>query len=506
MICFQHNGNDLDLQNEHTSAGYLNNANVNSKNLSNWKLFASGCDGVPASECFFYSKPFHLLSASQNSTDCYTNNIETLFKPNYCYPSNKDCEVKAREYNEILLQNIKIPYLIFGVISLLGNIVVLTQKVLGMIRSSVNQKEVQIYNVLVLNLSIVDCLMGFYVMVLAVSIDLLAVKKTTDHFIGTELCNVLGVINFTSSQISVTCLVIISSFRLWGTIFPYKRVRLKTAYLLIAVMWISWTSIALIPLVNVEPFYSFFSFGVRIEKEADFDLRILQPEILFTNIISSICKTTNHTSCETFWKDIFLSRPVLTTLDMLEISYSNNTALDLGYYSMQSVCSFNLIVDDPYAFPSYFTLSVVVYNLCSFLVILFFYGLIMRSLSRDHKLKHGLMCCMVKDDEKNSAQNVSKKRSQENEAMFRRVFVIVATDFVCWVPICLFSLIFFLKDSFTGAMDCHVSTQFCWDLKLYHAFQTTVCIVVPLNSVINPYIYSFNLWKRLLKRIKLTIR
>ena len=471
-------------------------------NLSNWRLYASDCSNVSDEERFCYSsKSRTITSCKENDTFCFSSNIEKIFAPNFCYPFNRSCENKITEHDYILLRNIKFLYMIFGAISLMGNLVVLTQKTVGMVRNAGDHKEVQIYNILVLNLSIVDLLMGIYITVLAVSIDRLVVKGKSDHFLQKDICNTLGVVNFISSQISVTCLVIISSFRLWGTLFPYKRVRLKTAYILIAGTWIVWCSLGIAPVVDIEIFSSFFSYGIGVHQDSQINIHVSHPKILFDNIFDAICKGDRN--CRNLMEKKVFSYPVLEMLHLLKVNFGNATGENLGYYTKQSACSVNLIIDDPYASSSIFTLFVILYNLISFVVVFIFYALIMKSISGDQKsVNYGLICCSLKETIRGPSNNASKKRTMENESMFRRVFVIVFTDFVCWIPICLFSLLYFIKVHYLKNKGCEISSQFCSDLDLYYTFQTAVCAIVPLNSVINPYIYSFNFWKQLYVKIK----
>jgi len=83
--------------------------------------------------------------------------------------------------------------------------------------------------------------------------------------------------------------------------------------------------------------------------------------------------------------------------------------------------------------------------------------------------------------------------------MFTRITFVVLTNLLCWIPLCIASLVIwhfprdFLRDGeqlFTAFIQLQMSTLF----------------VVTFNSILNPYIYSSHLWKRLFKKITDKIR
>jgi len=88
----------------------------------------------------------------------------------------------------------------------------------------------QIHNTMLLNFAFSDLLMAVYMCVIAVSVA--AVK---DHCTDEERnewaapygWSIIAVLNFISSQVSVTTLLIMTSFRLYGIVRPYSRIVTK---------------------------------------------------------------------------------------------------------------------------------------------------------------------------------------------------------------------------------------------------------------------------------------
>ena len=46
-----------------------------------------------------------------------------------------------------------------------------------------------------------------------------------------RVCNALGVLNFLSSQVSMSTILLISCFRLYSVVCPFKKVRLRIVFL-----------------------------------------------------------------------------------------------------------------------------------------------------------------------------------------------------------------------------------------------------------------------------------
>ena len=96
----------------------------------------------------------NVTSDSQLHTECYEE--INIFNTTYC-----DCN-NANEEEKRNLRKMSSGLIIFGVISLIGNIAVIFIEVRALIQKHSVAKEKTVYRILILNLSISDLLMGFY--------------------------------------------------------------------------------------------------------------------------------------------------------------------------------------------------------------------------------------------------------------------------------------------------------------------------------------------------------
>ena len=111
--------------------------------------------------------------------------------------------------------------------------------------------------------------------------------------------------------------------------------------------------------------------------------------------------------------------------------------------------------------------TMLVVNFICFLIITYCYVRIIRN---------------TKESTQSSGQYENPERLRENRAMQNRITVIIATDFMCWVPFILISGLHNL-----GIIDAS------------HWYSTFAMIVLPLNSVINPVIYDKELGELIMR-------
>ena len=133
----------------------------------------------------------------------------------------------------------------FAVISLLGNGITIIHEIHTLIKLKDTQgaKEKKLYKILVLNLCFADLLMAIYVIAFLIA-------KITFERISSDLCNTMGVISALSTQASVSILVIITGYRLYGVLFPFKLANIKLAVCSLVFVWIVWIVLVLLPLFN----------------------------------------------------------------------------------------------------------------------------------------------------------------------------------------------------------------------------------------------------------------
>ncbi|XP_076813179.1 relaxin receptor 1-like [Clavelina lepadiformis] len=323
-------------------------------------------------------------------------------------------ELHGTEGDEDDLNNKKyIGIIIFvvGLIAFIGNVVVLVSKskVLNRSRRTMSKVE-KIYASMVLSLSMADLLMGVYCIILETARMSKDFKNYCDKLEWklSSICTALGVINFISSQVSVTTLVIISSVRIISFAEPFKRIKLKVILYTLIFTWIVWVVISFLPVLTANE-----------EKKNPF-------------------------------------------------------------YGSQTVCTMAYIVgknDDHMPL----TLFVLFYNLIAFLFILLLQlGIYYKTLSGPSSFLCN--CCTAHHLAVPAAQS---HRQKEDANMHRRLFFIVLTDFLCWIPLTAISLYIWSQS--------YVQLGYEWRKRakeMKHWFSDLLIIFIPINSALNPVLYS----------------
>ena len=452
--------------------------------LVSWNMFKYFCQQT----CD--DNGFKIKSFSPYAAMCCLNNSmgEFLFFNPKCGPSGCIGLVDLYVISKWFI------FLFFGLLCMFGNFVVIYYKLKCLRKQKNRGKEVQIYNMLVLNLAFADFLMGFYLTAVSIVIK----HKVDERLFFSEpgFCNVLGVINAVSIQVSITVLLIISIYRLIGVVFPYKNLHITVVSWLVLMTWLVWFTVAILPLLPIEPLTTTFRFGLakeqQLEKGSLFDFS------KFTSFLQS--NVTTDALSKTVLQAIVQHPSALVlaktahSLGLINIETENWSVL--GYYNVQYACAINFfVVSETNKLFNHFTLSFLYYNLIGSFTILIAYVLVTWKVSgNDVVLSICNHCASGKKImRKNSFANGPNqtKRSSENKKLFRRISIIVFTNLFCWLPLCVTCLV--IK-----------TLPFVSEKAVQRplSIQTAMLFFVPLNSISNPYIYSYDLWKRLFSKLK----
>jgi len=175
----------------------------------------------------------------------------------------------------------------------------------------------------------------------------------------------------------------------------------------------------------------------------------------------------------------------------------------VGYYDYEYPCALNFfILDEVYNISSvYYSLILVCFNLL--LSVAIFISCILVTFEVSEKEDHCFVCrkclfccCFWKECIRNVDSFAKKNavKSAENRKIFRRITFILITDLLCWIPVCIISLVVWCISS---------TEEYLNDLqKNYIAFKFTFIILLCFNSILNPYLYSYHIWSGLYKKSK----
>ena len=452
-------------------------------------IYASNCEDDHSFDTFSTKLENETIFCCENLTCGFIHDFHDYF-----YTNLNACTPENTKLKPTLIEN-SVPLVVFGFLSLLGNCIVICKSVMALKKSSIPHKEMQIYNVLVLNLATADFLMGIYLVVAGIEIQ----HKIQENIFFSEigLCNALGIINFVSSEVSLTLLVIISFFRLHSVKYPYENQRSRTALVLVIMTWVVWIIIAFIPILNFEPFVSYFTLGIRFKKTHINDNSILIKrvrELLNETFTKSYETSQLHQILKAIMKYPTID-VLIKTLDQFGLSHYEPSWSTMGFYSSQYMCSTNYIIRSDFSTGlPYFTLSIVTYNLLCSVSVVFAYSIIFNTLFQCQKKRNvsrGKRMRSIKLSISQKPHNC--RRNAENSRMFQLIAIVVATDIACWIPLCLTSLVLY------GLFD---SNSDCYYVIAYNGVQLFMSCAVVVNSIVNPYIYSFHFWKSLFVRFK----
>ena len=369
--------------------------------------------------------------------DCNNESKYNVIKNNF----NESCNCTADSTNQFFyeskknIQSIWPLILVMGIICLLANILVVTQKIKPIWKKIQQPKEIKIYNILIFNLSIADLLMGVYLVGISVKM-----KKSIDqsnYVIESGFCSFLGIINLVSGQVSLTILVGISYFRLYSLIRPYKQVSVKLAVALVVATWAFWIPFAIFPI----KFYAFDA--VSLMNNTNYYLNFSKVKEFIDGFVgkgkvgSSFDCVINATADETD------PEVLLLTLESFGIINSIDDWTLMGFYTKQHICTLNFSINKIDSPGDTVTLILVITNLLFCVSIIIAYIVLLYKVSGRKQIRKVFINLGKKRTFDNTQHHFNKKRNEENKTMFIRITVIIITDLITWMPICLISLIFY---------------------------------------------------------------
>ena len=92
--------------------------------------------------------------------------------------------------------------------------------------------------------------------------------------------------------------------------------------------------------------------------------------------------------------------------------------------------------------------------------------------------------------------NRSQQRKAENQKVLYTITIIVLTDALFWFGIC----IAFLSKWYIYDLTKKKSRD--WYINDQRIFQSVMFYLIPLNSIINPFVYFHRFWYSVIKKLK----
>lgn len=286
-------------------------------------------------------------------------------------------------------------------------------------------------------------------------------------------CSFLGVLSTFGSGTSLLSMVGLSLYRAITLAYIFSAGELSKKYVVmiflagLGIVSVS-LSISVIPILQITEDY--FTNGILYKNNSLFNkISTLDDHTQVINLYKTIKGEDTQDSYS--WEYI---RSHIRD-EMFTSGYKGVTGPSLKFYGNDGVCLFKYFVDkhDP---QRTFSLCVLCYCLCCFACIISCYVFIFW---HSNKIKQQY----TQHNKSNQDQYSAQKRTLQ-----RKISLIILSDFMCWVP---FSVLCFLHTF--GVID---GTPY---------YQFSAIILIPINGLINPTIYS-NMLTKLCKNIKTAVR
>ena len=365
-----------------------------------------------------------------------------------CPSTSRSRNIFSSETEMIDSPVIKAAFWIIGLVVIFGNAyVIITTSLFLKKKSSLDGIVFQ--HVIILNISIADFVMGIYLLTIATYSEwFTGVYGEFDRKWRSSLgCSFIGSLAVISSEASCFLLVILTAFRLKNIAKAIESLTssLRPWKICLIAAWLLSLVLSLAPLLNVtaEYFVHSFSYSSSIDSFQNSAWNASR----LNQFACRLAVLTNTTI--TKHGNVFHS-----TARFVQSNFPNDLIVDLfGYYGATSVCLPRFFVTLEESSWEY-TILIISLNFLSFVFIAFGYIFIYRHSSKSCKI-------------------VRNSKSKEQAAkMQKRIARIIATDFCCWIPLCIMA---------------YVSLGFTIpDL----AYQICAVVLLPINSALNPFLFS----------------
>ena len=377
-----------------------------------------------------------------------------------------DCEDLSDECNEDCGKEIiegvplKVSSWCIGSLAVIFNVFIIFENVKSLKEASTSTGLLN--KICIIFISIGDLLVGGYLFAISIFDQTFgsAYCLNQTEWLSSSSCYMLGIFSTFGSQLSLFSMTCLSLTRLFGiknamrfgdTLSWKSYIRIITV--LGAVLGTSaW--IAVSPMIS--RFEDFFVNGVQYEKSNPMFSGHPGKKV-HMQIIQAYYGRTKSKSDPTSvtWKAVF------SLIDgMFSAIYGGILRKNIHFYGNDGVCLFKYFVaqDDPQRMFSWSLLSI---NFFCFLIISASYlyiNLVSTRSSTSVKAKN------------------SRQANSRNKRMQRKISIIIATDFCCWVPFVLI---------------CCLHSVSVLDATPWYALFSVV--ILPINSVINPLLYDNSL-------------
>ena len=381
-----------------------------------------------------------VVNVCDGTSDCDDNSDEKN-----CSTATKISSIFSSDTEMIANLAIKSAFWIMGILVLVGNSYVIIKRIV-FLKTQQTLDGISFQHFIILNISIADFIMGIYLITIA-SYDAIfsGFYAEVDRKWRSSLkCSVIGSLAVISSETSCFLMVVLTAFRLKNITQAVKSLTASSRPWMICIIaaWLFSFFLGIAPILPQTSQYFLHSFS--------YSSPFQNGTWYITNLQKFACRlSVLSNKIIQFTGDKFQSVETFVAG-----SFPNNASVKLfGYYGETSVCMPRFYV--AYGESSWaFTLAMMTLNFLSFAFIAFSYLII------------------YKHSTSSSASLGTNSPNNQAATMQKRITRIIATDFCCWIPICVMAFV-------------RLGVEFS-DI----AYQISAVLLLPINSAMNPILFS----------------
>ena len=367
----------------------------------------------------------------------------------------KDCpgaprfqSVFSSDSEMIAAPAIKAAFWIVGLVVISGNSYVIITTIIYLKNKKIIDSTA-FQRIIILNISIADYIMGIYLLTIASYSAFFSGNygEVDREWRSSLKCSLVGSLVTVSSQSSVFLMVVLTAFRLKNVTnaFGSLTASMRPWIFGLVASWLFAFFLSLIPMLNITSPYFIGSFSISS---------------LFHNGTWKAAKLPQF-ACR-FAALSNMRIPILenkfqSLLGFVKNSLHNNTYVAFfGYYSQTSICMPRFYV--AYKESSWeYAIFIITLNFLCFCFIAISYIVIFGHSTQSSINTHK---CLHKSSNKHAAK------------MQKRIARIIATDFCCWIPICVMAYV-------------RLAVKFS-DI----VYQISAVLLLPINSALNPFLFT----------------